>query len=243
MIDKKRIIIADDHPVVRDGIKSMLEESEFLVVSEVANGLEAFNDCLRLRPDAVIMDVRMPGMDGLTATKKIREAIPDTSVLVLTSFDGDAQLESAVRAGASGLVLKGSGRREFLRALKTATSGGSAFDSSRMVDLIHKISGENSEVRPELNSRDKKVLQLAAEGLKNVEIASTLNLSVGSVKKILQSIFTELGAKDRTHAVVLALRSGIISNDKNQPIQVDSHSGVGDYPLGHPDAPLKPLSR
>ncbi|MDG0868169.1 response regulator transcription factor [Candidatus Lucifugimonas marina] len=213
MDDKKRIIIADDHPVVRDGIKSMLEGSDFLVVSEVANGLEAFNDCMRLRPDAVIMDIRMQLMDGLSATKKIKEAFPDISVLVLTSFDGDAQLESAVKAGASGLVLKGRGRQEFLRALNTATNGGSAFDSSRMVDLIHKISGDNSEMRPELNSRDKKVLQLAAKGLKNVEIASALNLSVGSVKKILQSIFIELGAKDRTHAVVLALRSGVISDE------------------------------
>jgi DNA-binding NarL/FixJ family response regulator len=215
-----RTIVVDDHDLVRQSMRDMLEsEADLEIVGEAADGREAVELSLRERPDLVIMDVRMPRMDGLAATREIKEERPTTSVLLVTMHENPDYLLEALRAGAAGYVLKDASRDELLAAVRRVLSGDSPLDPELSARLLRRLVAERPKpappetpgpVRP-LTSREIEVLELVALGRTNRQIAQTFTLSVGTVKNHVEHIIAKLGVSDRTQAVVRALQLGIIS--------------------------------
>ncbi len=203
-----RVLVVDDHPVVRTGVRGMLASGpEFEVVGEAAHGEEAVSQVAALAPDVVLMDLRMPGVDGVEATRRIRAQHPDVQVLVLTTYDTDDDIVRAVEAGAVGYLLKDSPREELFRGVHAAARGESllaAAVASRLMGRLRTPPG------PSLSPREVEVLLLVAEGRQNKDIARTLFVSETTVKSHLAHIFTKLGVDDRTAAVTVALDRGVI---------------------------------
>ncbi|QYJ16385.1 Response regulator protein VraR [Rubrobacter xylanophilus DSM 9941] len=202
------LLICDDHPVVRTGLKGMLAgEPDLKVVGEAADGRQAVELCRTLRPDLVLMDLRMPEMDGVAATESILAENPQTRVLVLTTYDSDADILRAVEAGASGYLLKDASREELFAAIRTAMAGESPLDPAVASRLMRRV-----RTPPEnaLSGREIEVLDLVAQGASNREIARRLWISETTVKTHLLHIYEKLGVADRTAAVTAALRRGII---------------------------------
>lgn len=208
MTNPIRLLIADDHPVVRTGLGGMISpEPEFEVVAEAADGYEAERLASRHRPDVVLMDLRMPEMDGVSATAKICSDHPDVHVLVLTTYNSDADILKALEAGATGYLLKDIPREELFDAIRAAAEGKSALApdvASRVVEKM-RVPGEES-----LSSRETEILELVAAGTSNKEIAKALWISETTVKSHLLHAFEKLGVDDRTAAVTTALKRGII---------------------------------
>lgn len=215
-----RTIVVDDHDLVRESMRDMLEsEADLDIVGEAADGREAVELSLRKRPDLVIMDVRMPRMDGLTATREIKVENPATAVLLITMHENPDYLLEALRAGAAGYVLKDASRDELLTAVRRVLSGDSPLDPGLSARLLKRLVAEGparslpekaGHVQP-LTSREIEVLELVALGRTNREIAQSFTLSVGTVKNHVEHIIAKLGVSDRTQAVVRALQLGIIS--------------------------------
>ena len=203
-----RLLIVDDHPVVRDGLKGMLASQQDLeLVGEAGDGEEAIHLADELRPDVVLMDLRMPVMDGVTAIARLRERWPEACVLVLTTFDADADIVRAVAAGATGYILKDAPRNEIFRAIRTTAQGKSYLSpviAGRLMDHA-RSPGDDT-----LSEREVEVLELVSKGGSNKEIARHLSLSEATVKSHLLHIFAKLGVNDRTQAVIRALKKGII---------------------------------
>lgn len=204
-----RVMLADDHVVVRAGLRAMLEGADGIeVVGEAANGTEAIALARRVEPDVILMDLRMPQVDGVTATARIREQRPDTHVLVLTTYETDADIVRAVGAGATGYLLKDATRDEVLRAIRSTAAGEAALASRVASRLMQRMRAPGQEA---LTAREIEVIMLVARGLTNKEIANALYLSEATVKTHLLHVFAKLGVDDRTEAVTVAARRGIVS--------------------------------
>jgi DNA-binding NarL/FixJ family response regulator len=206
---KIRLLIVDDHPVVRDGLRGMLEnQPDFDVAGEASEGSAAVQLAESLQPDIVLMDLRMPVMDGVTALREIKIQNPQVQVLVLTTYDSDADILPAIEAGASGYLLKDSSREELFSAIRAAARGETVLAPAVAARLVSRMRASGEE---QLSSRELEVLQLVAVGESNSEIASHLHISQATVKSHLVHIFGKLGVSDRTAAVTVALRRGILS--------------------------------
>jgi DNA-binding NarL/FixJ family response regulator len=209
--DVVRVVIADDHPVVRSGIRGMLaSDPGFEVVDEAADGMEAVAITVREQPDVVLMDLRMPEMDGASATAEIRTRCPETQVLVLTTYDTDADIVRALEAGAIGYLLKDIPHEEIARAVRAAARREAVLAPAVAERLMDRTRGPAGDA---LTAREIDVLQLAARGLSNGEIAKELFVSATTVKTHLTHIYRKLGVGDRTGAVTSALERQIIRLD------------------------------
>jgi len=199
------ILTADDHPLIRDGLAAVLRaESGLEVVAEAANGEEAIEAYARLHPDVVLMDLRMPVMDGLTATRAILADDPNARIIVLTTYDGDEDIHRALAAGARGYLLKDMMRTELLnviRAVHRGQRGIPAPVAARLAEHTPRIG---------LTPRELEVLRLVADGLSNAQVAERIGRTEGTVKVHLKNILQKLDVKDRTEAVTTALRRGFI---------------------------------
>jgi DNA-binding NarL/FixJ family response regulator len=206
-------LIADDHQVVRQGLRSFLEpDVELEVVGEAADGAEAVRMARRLRPDVVLMDLLMPGMDGVTATQLIRQEFPDTEVVALTSVLEDASVVGAVRAGAIGYLLKDTRVEELLRAIKAAAAGQVQLSPEAAARLMREVRSPDS---PEaLSPRETEVLRLVAAGRANKEIGRKLGIGEKTVKTHVSRILGKLGVHSRTQAALYAGRVGLIPLDE-----------------------------
>jgi len=211
-----RIVLADDQPLIRAGLRMVLDsEHDLEIVAEVADGAQAVIAARAHRPDLVLMDVRMPGMDGLSATRELRADDDPMSVLILTTFDDDEVLWGSVHAGASGFVLKDSSADDLIRAIRITAGGGSWLDPRVTPRLLNRLRGTAPAAAitelDRLSERELEVLALMAQGANNIEIADQLFVSERTVKSHIGSIFTKLGARDRAAAIILAFRAGIVS--------------------------------
>ncbi|HEX3028104.1 MAG TPA: response regulator transcription factor [Clostridia bacterium] len=206
-----KIIIADDQPVMRDGLKFIIEQNADLeVVGCAGNGMEAFELCRQLQPDVVLMDIVMPGCDGVEATKRIKEKYEKIKVIILTTFNDEEKVEQALRNGADGYVLKAIESEELILTIKSITRG---------LQVIHKnaygIVRKKLSLQPEpkdfgLTEREMEVIRLVVFGKSNKGIASTLYLSEGSVRNIISSILFKTKLKDRTQLAVFAVKNNIV---------------------------------
>jgi DNA-binding NarL/FixJ family response regulator len=205
-----RLLIADDHPVFRQGLRAMLDSTEqFEVVGDAADGDEAVARTLELKPDVVLMDLRMPGLNGIDATRRILEQRPGVGVLVLTMFEDDDSVFAAMRAGARGYLLKGSEQDEVLRAIRSIASGEAIFGPAIASRLIAYFSSANATAFPELTERERQVLELIAQGKNNQAIAAELVLSLKTVRNHVSNIFNKLQVTDRAGAIVKAREAGM----------------------------------
>ncbi len=201
-------MICDDHPVVREGMRSMLEKAnDIIVVGEAVNGIEAVNSCLRHRPDVTLMDLRMPVMDGVHAIREIKAVWPASGILVITTYETDADVLQAIERGASGYLLKDAPRAQLHEAVRTVASGRSYLAAGAATRLVERMRGGSEKV---LTGREIEVLELAAEGANNKEISESLWVSENTVKTYWKSILPKLRAKDRTSAVAEAMRRGTL---------------------------------
>jgi DNA-binding NarL/FixJ family response regulator len=212
-----RVLLADDQRLVRGGFRMILRaEPGIEVVGEAADGREAVEQAARLQPDVVLMDVRMPNMDGLEATRRLLSGPePRPRVVVLTTFDLDEYVYEALRAGASGFLLKDAPEDQLVSAIRLAADGGAMFSPSVTKTLIEEFAGRSQRVAPtpaldELTERETQVLRLLARGLSNRELADELVVSEHTAKTHVARILTKLGLRDRTQAVILAYESGLI---------------------------------
>jgi DNA-binding NarL/FixJ family response regulator len=200
-----RVLVVDDHPFLREGVRAVVStQADLCVVAEAFNGTEAVEQYRAHLPDVVLMDLQMPGMSGLEAIVAIRSEWPDARIVVLTTYSGDAQALRALRAGASGYILKSSLRKELLDTIRSVYAGGKHLDTAVATDIAMHVMADA------LTDREISVLELAAAGNSNRSIGNRLNLAEETVKGHMKAIFMKLSAADRTHAVAIAARRGII---------------------------------
>ena len=212
-----RVVLADDQEMVRAGLRMLLDfQPDLEVVGEAADGLEAVEVVTRTRPDVVLMDVRMPRCDGIEAARRIVAALPETAVVVLTTFDDDASLAEALRAGVSGFLLKVAPPEQLLHAVRTVAAGNGLLDPAV---TLRVIAASAAAPAPDpaaaarlasLTQRETDVLRLVAEGMTNAEIAGRLYLGEATVKTYLSRMLTKLDLRDRVQAVAFAFRSGLV---------------------------------
>jgi DNA-binding NarL/FixJ family response regulator len=200
-----KVLCVDDHPLVRKGIASILaNEADMELVGEAGNGREAVDLFKQSHPDVTLMDLRMPDMDGVQATRAIRNEFPEAKIIALTSYDGDQDIYRALEAGVRGYMLKEMVHTDVLKAIRTVHSG------KRL--MPHEVAQRLSEYFPQvaLTPREVEVLGFVARGLANKEIAEKLGTASGTIKMHIQNILEKLGASDRTHAVTIAIQRGIL---------------------------------
>ncbi|GLW32778.1 response regulator [Actinoplanes regularis] len=203
-----RILLVDDHPVVRMGLRGMLDaEPDLTVIGEASDGAEGAEIALRERPDLVLMDLRMPGADGVEATGRILAGNLDIKVMVLTTYESDRDILRAIEAGASGYLLKDASPAELADAVRAAARGETVLAPSVASTLVRQV---RSPAPPALSARETEVLKLVAAGLTNAEIGKRLFISEATVKTHLLRVFNKLDVADRTAAVTTAMRHGLL---------------------------------
>ena len=212
-----RVVVADDQAVIRSALCALLEGADDVTVAgEAADGFAAVEKAIALTPDVVVMDIRMPRLDGLEATRRIRARQPSTAVIMLTTYDVDEYIFEAVRAGAGGFFLKDGDADDLLRGIRAAASGDALMSPAALTRLMREFAQVSArdaaaeQALRALSARELDVLRLAASGQNNEEIARTLVLSVTTVKSHISSALAKLGVRDRTQAVVLAYRAGLM---------------------------------
>jgi DNA-binding NarL/FixJ family response regulator len=217
MADPIRVLVVDDQRLMREGLRILLElEPDLSIAGEAANGQEALNAYGQIEPDVVLMDVRMPGMDGVEATWRLRERWPSARVIILTTFDDDEYVFEGLRAGARGYLLKDVSGHDLAEAVRTVAAGGALIEPSvarkvvaefaRMAPPVRQPDGGLAEP---LSEREREILRLVAQGLTNREIADRLSLAQGTVKNYVTTILQKLGARDRTQAALRARELGV----------------------------------
>ena len=200
-----RILVVDDHPVVRQGVVGLVSgHPDMRVVGEASNGREAIQQFRAHHPDVVLMDLQMPGMNGLDALMAIRDEAPEARIIVLTTYTGDAQVLRAIKAGARGYLLKSTLHRELLETIRAVHAGKKSLSAEVSYELAEHATDDV------LTPAEVRVLRLIAEGNANKEIAEQLSVSEETVKGQVRNILSKLGAKDRTHAAMIGLKRGII---------------------------------
>lgn len=209
------ILLCDDQPVVTTGLSTILHSAPDLkVVGIASDGGEALKKTEALKPDLVLMDLKMPGMNGVEATRKIREAHPKIKVLVLTTYDQDEWVFDAVRAGAAGYLLKDTPPQDLIKAVRETMEGKSHVDPAVAGRLLAQFAAGRvatpTGLRHELNERELEILTLLTEGFTNPQIASQLHLSPGTVRNLVSGILLKLGVEDRTQAALYALKHGLV---------------------------------
>lgn len=208
-----RVVVVDDHPVFRQGLRTLLEDLDVDVVAEAADGDAGVAAVLEHRPDLVLMDLQMPGVSGIEATRRLLAAAPDTKILVLTMVDDDQAVFAAVQSGALGYLLKGAGQEEIARALAAVAAGQGVYgpEVARRLRSFFTAGGTGATTVPfpSLSERERDVLALIAEGAPNGDIARRLFLSEKTVRNYVSSIFTKLDVENRAAAIVLAREAGI----------------------------------
>ncbi|MBC8511534.1 MAG: response regulator transcription factor [Dehalococcoidia bacterium] len=213
MVEAIRILIADDHPVVREGLFAMLSrQSDFEVVGEARDGVEAVNKAKELSPEVVLMDLRMPELDGVEAMNQIKSAKPNTKFIILTTYSDDDYIFRGIEAGARGYLLKDAPREELFKAIRAVHRGESLIQpvvASKVLDRLTELS-RRAPSGEELSERELEVLRLMAKGAANKEIGVELSIAQSTVKTHISTIFQKLGVNDRTEAVTEALKKGII---------------------------------
>jgi DNA-binding NarL/FixJ family response regulator len=204
-----RVLIVDDHPVVRDGLRSMLQaQPDLEVVADVANGHQALAAVARHSPDVVLMDLRMPALDGVQATRRLRAEHPGVHVLVLTTYDTDADILHAIEAGATGYLLKDAPREALFEAVRAAARGETVLAPAVAAKLMNRMRA--APEHEQLTDRELDVLRLVAKGMTNRAIAHRLHVSEATVKTHLVHTYAKLGVDDRTAAVTTALERGLL---------------------------------
>nr|WP_203546759.1 response regulator transcription factor [Dyella caseinilytica] len=199
------MLVVDDHPVMRDGLRAVIEqEPDMEVAGEASDGREAIEQFQRLLPDVMLIDLQMPDVDGLQAITAIRNGFPDATIIVLTTFPGDARVVRALTLGATSYLLKTARRDEIIKAVRGALSGRNTVAPEVAQEIACHAGHEN------LTEREVEVLKRVAEGLSNRDIADALCISEDTVKARMKSIMGKLGAEDRTHAVMIAIRRGFM---------------------------------
>lgn len=209
-----RVVIADDHPVVRSGITALLSSlPDFTVVGQATNGTEAIKECVLAKPDVLILDLQMPGVDGLAATREIVRVAPDVAILILTMYDDDESVFAAMRAGARGYLVKGAEQDEIARAVQAVAAGEAIFApaiATRLLGFFASPTPPNApQPFPELTAREHEILDLLAAGMSNTAIGARLGLAVKTVANNVSAIFTKLQVADRAHAIVRARDAGL----------------------------------
>jgi DNA-binding NarL/FixJ family response regulator len=206
-----RVLIVDDHEIVREGLETLLaEETSVTVVGQATNGAEAVALAASLQPDVILMDLVMPELDGIEATRRIRQAGAASQILVLTSFADDQKVREAIEAGAIGYLLKDVLKADLLRAIQTAAQGKPTLHPEAQSYLMRQVSASSpSASQPNLTERERDVLRLIATGQSNKQIALTLHLTEGTVKGYVSAILAKLGVADRTQAALYAVKHGL----------------------------------
>ncbi|MGD2040783.1 MAG: response regulator transcription factor [Anaerolineae bacterium] len=218
MADKIRILLVDDQQLMREGLRILLElEPDLEIVGEAGDGQSALDAYAQLEPDVVLMDVRMPGMDGVEATWRLRERWPDARIMILTTFDDDEYVFEGLRAGALGYLLKDVSGHDLADAVRTIAAGGALIEPSVARRVVTEFARMAPPSRPPdeglaepLSDREREILRLLAQGLSNREIADRLSLAHGTVKNYVTTILQKLGVRDRTQAALRARELGLI---------------------------------
>jgi len=212
-----RVLIVDDQAIVSEGLRVVLGASPAITVVGVASdGADAVTQADTLRPDLVLMDLKMPHMNGVEATRLIKERLPATIVLVLTTYDEDAWILDAIRAGAAGYLLKDASRERLVQAVEDAAAGKTEIEpqvAERLFAFVRHGAPAHSTVAEQLSERERGVLRLLATGLTNAEIGERLGLAEGTVRNNVSAIFAKLGVADRAQATALAWRYGLVGGD------------------------------
>jgi DNA-binding NarL/FixJ family response regulator len=208
-----RVIVADDHPVFRRGLRASLSaESTIEVVAECGNGTAVVADAAATRPDVILMDIRMPDMNGIEATRRILSTLPDTRILMLTMFDDDESVFEAMRAGARGYLLKGSEPADITRAVHSVAEGDAIFGPAIAGRMMALFARRTARPFPALTDREHAVLEMIAEGRNNRAIAHDLELSIKTVRNYVSMIFNKLQVADRAEAMLKAHSAGLGQN-------------------------------
>lgn len=210
-MDPIRILIADDHNLFRDGMRALLNTiPDFVVVGDAATGDESIQLAKQLQPDVMLMDIQMPGVNGIEATRRITQTSPHIGILVVTMFQDDDSVFSAMRAGARGYILKGADQDEMMRAIRAAANGEAIFGPEIAKRLMNFFAGAKSpQIFPELTDREREVLGLIAQGASNSEIAAKLALAGKTVRNHISNIFAKLQVADRAQAIIKARDAGL----------------------------------
>jgi len=207
-----KLLIADDHEVVRQGLKALFFGTEVKVIGEAATGDAAVKAALKLEPDVVMLDIRMPGGDGLTALGRIKLEAPNLPVIMLSTYDNPTYVARAVALGASGYLLKGATRDEMLKAIRDAKAGENGWTREELRRVTGALATPRlaADIEVPLTQRESEVLRQLAFGLTNKEIAQALHISYETVKEHVQHILRKIGVSDRTQAAVWAVRKGLV---------------------------------
>lgn len=214
-----KILIADDHLIIRQGLRLILEtENEFELVGEASDGAEALSLCKKLKPDVVLMDLRMPNMDGLTAIEKLRTEQPTVAVVILTTFNEDELMFRGLQAGASGYLLKDTDRNTLFNSIRAAARGETLLKPEVMARVLSRANVSSSETESTdpvyLTEREQEVLEAVARGERSKEIAVHLGISERTVKAHLASIYSKMGVDSRASAIAVAAHKGLLRNQR-----------------------------
>jgi len=217
---KIRLVVADDHSLIREGLRRILSATELEVVGEASTGSHAVRQVAKLDPDVVLLDIRMPDMDGLAALREIKRLKPQIPVIMLTAYDEPAWLVQAIGYGAAGYLMKTMARDDLVAAIKAVASGDGLLDPAHLSTIVRQLGSETVEpTNPivgdvnQLTAREREVLALVAEGLTNQQIAEVLGVAPSTIKSHVQNVMLKLGASDRTQAAVMAVKAKIVRDE------------------------------